>query len=413
MMPLRDLPIPEPLPAGVTEALLFVFFSLHILMALLAVGTAGIAAGLYLDREKFMHPFTAMKSLAVVLGVGPLLLMQAGRSVPFFGATVQNAPLWLAIAALLIVSFTLFEAPAEDFIARRPLAGRALFLAALLTLLAVPAAFTRILSMAEHGSHMLHWLLRYLHVLGAAAVLGAAYHIFFGEAGREAAARARLVRLMIFALAYQLAVGLLLAITLPSGITPMPGIFIVLGAGTALYLLRQLLNRREEFSAVNSRASAVVLVLALLLSMLTARQILQDGAFRPTMEAAAREETAYALRLAPYRAAALASYDARLAAVYDNGSTIYRHSCAFCHGQSGKGDGPEAKGLAVPPADLTTLRMSPERLRAVLQGGVPGTAMPYFSVFDGRKIDSLISYMDDRFWTLGPPLSSKPENAKE
>ncbi len=29
--------------------------------------------------------------------------------------------------------------------------------------------------------------------------------------------------------------------------------------------------------------------------------------------------------------------------------------CAACHGNEGKGDGPAAKGLAIPPADLTHL----------------------------------------------------------
>ena len=38
-----------------------------------------------------------------------------------------------------------------------------------------------------------------------------------------------------------------------------------------------------------------------------------------------------------------------------NGRYEYRSSCAACHGDTGKGDGPVAKSLNRPPADLTAL----------------------------------------------------------
>ena len=37
------------------------------------------------------------------------------------------------------------------------------------------------------------------------------------------------------------------------------------------------------------------------------------------------------------------------------GVDIYREYCAVCHGKGGKGDGPAAKALTKPPADLTTI----------------------------------------------------------
>jgi len=39
----------------------------------------------------------------------------------------------------------------------------------------------------------------------------------------------------------------------------------------------------------------------------------------------------------------------------DFGKHEYLRSCAACHGTSGKGDGPVAKSLTKPPADLTKL----------------------------------------------------------
>jgi mono/diheme cytochrome c family protein len=37
-----------------------------------------------------------------------------------------------------------------------------------------------------------------------------------------------------------------------------------------------------------------------------------------------------------------------------SGSEMFINYCAVCHGKSGKGDGPAASALKVPPADLTT-----------------------------------------------------------
>ena len=37
------------------------------------------------------------------------------------------------------------------------------------------------------------------------------------------------------------------------------------------------------------------------------------------------------------------------------GEDVFREYCAVCHGASGKGDGPAARALKVPPANLTTI----------------------------------------------------------
>ena len=62
------------------------------------------------------------------------------------------------------------------------------------------------------------------------------------------------------------------------------------------------------------------------------------------------------------------------------GPDLYRLYCATCHGRDGKGSGPAAAALKVPPPDLTRLARArhgvfPARdVEAIIRGGTPVTA---------------------------------------
>lgn len=55
------------------------------------------------------------------------------------------------------------------------------------------------------------------------------------------------------------------------------------------------------------------------------------------------------------------------------GEEIYAQSCAGCHGESGRGDGPDAAGLSRPAGDFTDqarmVRLSDDAIRAAISGG--------------------------------------------
>ena len=59
-----------------------------------------------------------------------------------------------------------------------------------------------------------------------------------------------------------------------------------------------------------------------------------------------------------------------------SGAQMFKEYCAVCHGPSGKGDGPVATALKVPPPDLTTLaqrhdgRFPDDYVSNVLKNGV-------------------------------------------
>jgi mono/diheme cytochrome c family protein len=55
------------------------------------------------------------------------------------------------------------------------------------------------------------------------------------------------------------------------------------------------------------------------------------------------------------------------------GQALYREYCAVCHGEQGKGDGPMARALKSPPADLTRI--------AIRNGGT----------FPLKKVERIIS----------------------
>ncbi|MGE3177379.1 MAG: cytochrome c [Vicinamibacterales bacterium] len=99
------------------------------------------------------------------------------------------------------------------------------------------------------------------------------------------------------------------------------------------------------------------------------------------------------------------------------GSDLYATYCSSCHGRGGKGDGPEARTLAVKPSDLTTLArrhngVYPADMVRQRLNGTPGpggsmahgsTEMPVwgaiFRELDAKpsvakvRVDNLVSYL--------------------
>ncbi len=83
---------------------------------------------------------------------------------------------------------------------------------------------------------------------------------------------------------------------------------------------------------------------------------------------------------------------------------LYRRHCVHCHGITGDGRGPTARFLNPYPRDYrpavykfksTYLNAKPtdEDLHRVLVNGVPGTAMPSFSLLPNSEVEALIEYV--------------------
>jgi high-affinity iron transporter len=79
------------------------------------------------------------------------------------------------------------------------------------------------------------------------------------------------------------------------------------------------------------------------------------------------------------------------------GGALYEQNCATCHGATGRGDGPAAKGLStVPPAIGTAAEMhgvSPALMYRIVSVGVRGTAMPAWTSMTPSQRWNVVAYV--------------------
>jgi copper transport protein len=79
------------------------------------------------------------------------------------------------------------------------------------------------------------------------------------------------------------------------------------------------------------------------------------------------------------------------------GATLFTQNCALCHGAGGRGDGPQASKLLVPPADLTTghaIPHSDDDYRYWITNGIEGTGMPAFrGKLEEGQVQDVIAYV--------------------
>lgn len=98
-----------------------------------------------------------------------------------------------------------------------------------------------------------------------------------------------------------------------------------------------------------------------------------------------------------------ASFAAPTPELLATGRNVYVQNCAPCHGQEGRGDGPQVKDLVnenktrAIPRDLTQgiykAGGSPQHLYARIFLGIPGTPMPATRTLTPEDMDALIAYI--------------------
>jgi cytochrome c len=111
----RDIPLPLPADHVLLQALLVVLFLLHILFVNLMVGGSLLTVAFEVlgrrrrDYDRLAHivasTVTVNKSLAVVLGVGPLLAINVLYTIPFYTANSLTGGAWISLVPLVTLAF--------------------------------------------------------------------------------------------------------------------------------------------------------------------------------------------------------------------------------------------------------------------------------------------------------------------
>jgi mono/diheme cytochrome c family protein len=103
---------------------------------------------------------------------------------------------------------------------------------------------------------------------------------------------------------------------------------------------------------------------------------------------------------APAAAATKPAKAAVTPAMLERGAQLYKGTCAVCHGEQGRGDGPAASALKPPPRDHTDRAymstLTDEDLAKVIQiGGVLKNKplMPGSPQIKGADLDALVAYV--------------------
>ncbi len=418
MNSLFDLSLPRPFPGAFYQPVEFFFFVLHFFFVLLTVGSAFFAVSAMCRRRyqgrapsnsaKAEQPmallpvYFAAKSLMISFGIAVLLFVAAYYSVPFTGAANLNGGFWMAIIVLLSLALILLEAVDRD----KQTATRKIYLwtaiMGLALLLVVPAIFVAFVVSAEnpgrwpeifrHGLLFTplfpHWLARLLHVYGGAVVTaGLFFQIYAAWTGKKSPVEPDLV---FAAVMVQIVLGIMLYMSMPSTPGIVMNIFVVAGAAAAVWLGWLMYARKPTADGKYLLSASLALIL---LPMLLARQVNQEAALAPFSKVLAANLRVRQAEIKQFQVPGENPYLSEKYDAYDLPQFIFQRSCAFCHGGVGNGQGREAAELRTPPADLTKLRTRPADIMKVLQRGVPGSAMPYFSIYTGRALKGLIGYL--------------------
>jgi cytochrome c len=378
-------PVPRdfflPLPAAESElqlAIIFLFL-LHILFVNLMVG-GSLLTLLYELRGLRRQPFdnvareiaatvTVNKSLAVVLGVGPLLVINALYGLYFYSANSLTGNAWIMVVPLVIAAFLMLYAHKYSWQALAERKGLHLSIGATgaLLLLIVPLIFLANINLMLFPARWLEvkgflsaLLLpnvfpRYLHFVLASVAISSIFlagwfcsrRVDFtrrfpglerGELRRE------LLTTAFGATALQLVAGPVVLMTLPSvGLSWRLLANIAVGAALGITALVLLWREAQSIAPLSFRYwSVVVLLGGTVLMMSFGRHLYREDAIAPH-HALVAEHTA------AFRAAALGA-QMRLAAgtprlgdaeqLASAGERTFRAVCMACHDLSQRRVGP-------------------------------------------------------------------------
>ncbi|MBL9094568.1 MAG: cytochrome ubiquinol oxidase subunit I [Planctomycetaceae bacterium] len=419
----RDIPLALPAPEWLLQGAIVVFFILHILFVNLMLG--GAILTLYFERlgyrrgepkfdalaRRIAATVTVNKSLAVVLGVGPLLAMNVLYSVYFYSANALTGTAWVSIVPLAASAFLLlyWHKFSWEKMAGEKRRHMAILIVAVALLLAIPLIFLtninlmlfpeRWTSIAGFFSAAIlpNVLPRYAHfLLATQAVTGLflAWHL-----GRRQHAdledltpptlRRMFYRVTLYASLAQFLVGPTVYFTLPSrGVTnQMTGVIL---AGVTMALAGILFLWQEIYETDERIGRGYWFVVAFLFGTVCCMAL---GRHLYREESIASHRTRMQERTAKFEVLSQAAFDdyQRELAKFPPEQRLFNFRCGACHAIDTVRVGPSLREIAGiykdKPEGIVAWAMSPGKKRPSFP------QMPKMSHVGERDLTTIAQYM--------------------
>ena len=420
----RDLSLPLPLPEGLLKALLVLFFLVHILFVNLTVGGSLLVAFfeyLGFKNKKYdalalelAKTITVNKSLAVVMGIGPLLCINLVYTIQWYGANALTGHAWLLIIPLIVSAFLLAylhkytwhrweTETAKQFHWAIVLASSLMFLAipfvflANINLMLFPSEWDKVkgffssLKIGNVFPRYLHFLLASIALTGLA---GAGWfwrkvvvdRLDNGMTREEL--RRLFYRIAALATAFQFIAGPILLFTLPSiGVTPLLYKIILPSAALGLVLLI-ILWKKSKASDASLRSGYVRLCIffsIVVLGMGSGRHAYREASLATHKQQVRERSAEYESSLAAWNAANPPSDQPA-----ETPEQLFA-TCAACHAPDTKLVGPPLREIATiyagNPDGIVTWSMAPGKKRPDFP------PMPSFSHLGPEKLRVIANFI--------------------
>lgn len=436
----HDLPLPLPGTPAEFQFAIVVLFLLHIVFVNLMLGTTLMA--LFYEVRGWKNPdydrlarelagmVTVHKSLAVVLGVGPLLVANVYYTVYMYSANALTGTAWMMVVPLVAAAFLLtyvYKYSWDKLIERRGLhlaigaAGAAIFLTVPLIFLSninLMLFPDKWLDVRGFFSAMLmaNVLPRYLHfLLASLAVTALLLAGWFGRASYPAAERfsfltndelrRHFLAIAFGASALQFIAGPLVYFTLPEqGVNWRLVLLILVGASVGLFAvwrlwLEMLQHRDSPGRGYWLVVAALTLTVVFMGSIRHYYRELSLGPHRALVEARTSGFEAMALGARMRAEAGILTMGESETAFTSPGQKIFQVQCNACHAVGAIRVGPPLEEIAAAyvgdPAGLIAWVKAPGRKRTDFP------QMPPIRLSD-RDYQAVAGYVIDKGWAEEP-----------
>jgi len=434
----RDIPLPLPVDPFVLEVAVVILFLAHILFVNLMVGgsTLSLVYEIVGLRHKkydalarlWAETITVNKSLAVVLGVAPLLVVNVLYTIHFYTANALTGSAWIMIIPLITIAFLLgymhkytWDVLAESKALHIALGAVTtaifwfvpLIFLANINLMLFPERWTDVQGFLSAVT-MQNVLLRYLHfLLASLAITGLFGAAWFGRTEFDLTHRLpgfdrhtvlrRCYELAFGATLMQFLAGTLVYFSLPShGISMFMTGVILLGIAFAVIALTLLWREVVAPAAQIGRLfMPIVLVLSVTVScMAMGRHLYRDGALagHGQLMRQATEEMQYTVRDAAWR-----KEQGIIAVEIPRGERAFQ-ICAGCHALDRERSGPSIREIQRLYADnavgIVTWAKAPGRKRTNF------APMPPFAHLPAADLQAAAAHMLE----MGQAKANEPDS---